>query len=144
MYGLTTNTTYYVSSLNNHLTFALTILHWTIVCVVVLFGLVWFQRRRKFAVAEVEQVAQIVRDALARLKEQARIHVHDAATTHPSYLVVVRLRDELLEHELALSERQRLWSRVERVVETNTNVRITLEETPDGEEMIVWRWLGSL
>lgn len=85
----------------------------------------------------------MMRTVLAKLREQARDHARDPTTGSP-YLLPARLRDELLQHELALGERRRIWSMVERVVGANANVRTSLEETVEGEEALVWTWLGSL
>lgn len=85
-------------------------------------------------------MAQLV---LAKLREQANGHARDPMIG-PPYLLPARLRDELMQHEPALVERRRVWAMVERVVGTNANVRTSLQETLDGEEALVWTWLGSL
>jgi hypothetical protein len=36
-----------------------------------------------------------------------------------------------------------VWDKVEKVVESNTNVRANLEEVEDGDELRVWRWIGQ-
>lgn len=103
----------------------------------------WY--RRKLAQSDAKNVRELVRTAIRRLREQARNRDSDSMTaTRPPYLVSVRLRDELLLHEPALAERQRIWKMVERVVVSNANVRASLEETADGDEALAWTWIGSL
>lgn len=101
----------------------------------------WYRRRS--AAADKKLIARMVQVVLAKLKERASNYVREPATQLP-YLIIARLRDELMQHELALTERLRIWAIVEQVVGKNANVRTSLEETADGEEALVWTWLGSL
>lgn len=48
-----------------------------------------------------------------------------------------------MQEEHSVSIRRRLWDRVERVVEGNANVRVNIEEVDGGDELRVWRWVGS-
>lgn len=102
----------------------------------------WFWRRHKAAREDDERLAPVIQAVVEKLIKQARDHAH--SPTYPPYLASVRLRDELLYVEQRLSQRQRVWRRVERAVGTNSNVRTSLEVMGDGEEMIAWTWLGSL
>jgi hypothetical protein len=55
----------------------------------------------------------------------------------------LQLRDLILQDQHSISERRKLWGKVERVVEGNANVRTNLEEVHGGDEMRVWRWVGG-
>ena len=59
------------------------------------------------------------------------------------YLSSLQLRDLVLQDVHDVSKRRRLWSRVERVVEGNANVRTNLQEVEGGDEPRVWEWVGS-
>ncbi|EPT01920.1 hypothetical protein FOMPIDRAFT_1048211 [Fomitopsis schrenkii] len=109
---------------------------------VVPLALWWLWRHHRAAAADKERLTAVVKSVLAKLIEQARNHAHNPAA--PPYLASVRLRDELLYDEQTLSYRQRIWGRVEKVIGINSNVRTSLEEMGDGDEMIVWTWIGSL
>lgn len=69
-------------------------------------------------------------------------HHTDPITSPQSFVSSVQLRDLLMPHE-SLATRDRLWEKVARVVEGNTNVRANLEEGSGGNEMRVWRWVGG-
>ncbi|KAF8654062.1 hypothetical protein AX16_003596 [Volvariella volvacea WC 439] len=99
--------------------------------------------RRVQKQAEGKRIAELVQIALDALRNQELAHYTDPITAPHPYLSSVQLRDLILQDEHSVSKRQRLWGAVERVVEGNTNVRANLEETGGGEEMRVWRWIGS-
>lgn len=109
------------------------------VCVLALLGFAWFWFQRRSAAADAKCVADISQIVLVKLKEKA-----GDPTAQSPYLLPARLHDELLQYEPAVMERQRIWGMVERVVGANANMRISLEETIEGEETLVWTWVGSL
>ncbi|EPS92708.1 hypothetical protein FOMPIDRAFT_1056622 [Fomitopsis schrenkii] len=113
--------------------------HETYVCVLALLGFAWFWFQRRSAAADAKCVADISQIVLVKLKEKA-----GDPTAQSPYLLPARLHDELLQYEPAVMERQRIWGMVERVVGANANMRISLEETIEGEETLVWTWVGSL
>ena len=104
----------------------------------------WAWHRRRAAQVDAECVAKLVQVVFTRLREQANDASRRSTSNQLPYVVPVRLRDEVMQHELAVSERRRIWESVERVVASNANVRTSLEETVDGDEVITWTWLGSL
>jgi len=53
------------------------------------------------------------------------------------------LRDLVLQGEHSIPARRRIWDRVEKIVEGNTNVKATMEELEGGDEGKVWRWVGG-
>jgi hypothetical protein len=96
-----------------------------------------------YARSEDKRVAELVQLALATLRNQEIAHHTDPVTAPAPYLSSLQLRDLVLQDEHSVSARARLWTRVERVVEGNANVRANLEEVPGGDELRVWRWVGG-
>ncbi|CAL1704835.1 unnamed protein product [Somion occarium] len=102
-----------------------------------------FRRRRAQAEVENARVASLVQIALDLLRNQELAHHTDPITAPQPYLSSLQLRDLILQDEHSVRARKRLWGRVERVVEGNANVRTNLEEVDGGDELRVWRWVGS-
>lgn len=104
-----------------------------------------FLARRTRAKKQIEskRVAELVQIALDTLRHQEFAHHTDPVTTPQAYLSSLQLRDLILQDEHSISARTNLWNQVERVVEGNANVRANLQELPTGDEMRVWRWVGS-
>ena len=91
-------------------------------------------------------MADLVQVALDTLRNQEFAHYctdSDPLTAPQPYLSSVQLRDLVLQNETSVNTRRRLWERVERIVESNANVRVNLEEIESGDETKVWRWVGS-
>jgi hypothetical protein len=92
---------------------------------------------------EGKRVAELVQIALDTLRNQELAHHTDPVTAPHPYLSSLQLRDLILQDEHSISVRRRVWDQVERVVEGNANVRANLEEVQGGDELRVWRWIGS-
>lgn len=92
---------------------------------------------------ESKRIAGLVQVALDTLRNQELAHYTDPVNAPEPYLSSIQLRDLVLQDEHSVSARRNLWGKVERVVESNTNVRANLEEIEGGDEMRVWRWVGS-
>ncbi|KAG5654525.1 hypothetical protein H0H81_001166 [Sphagnurus paluster] len=90
-----------------------------------------------------KRVADLVQIALDTLRNQELAHHIDPVTAPQPYLSSLQLRDLILQDEHSVASRSRLWDQVERVVEGNANVRANLQEIHGGDEMRVWRWVGS-
>ncbi|KAF7294966.1 MSC domain-containing protein [Mycena indigotica] len=101
------------------------------------------RHRRTQNATENAKVAELVQTALDTLKEQDRAYHSDPLSASVPYLSSLQLRDVVLADEHSVSRRTKLWSRVEKVVEGNANVRVNLEEVDGGDEMRVWRWIGA-
>jgi hypothetical protein len=99
-------------------------------------------RRARLAI-ENKRVGELVQIALDTLRNQELVHDNDPITTPQPYLSSLQLRDLILQDEHSISDRRRLWGKVEKVVEGNVNVRVNLEEVHGGDEMRVWRWIGG-
>ncbi|RDX56861.1 hypothetical protein OH76DRAFT_1336428 [Lentinus brumalis] len=101
------------------------------------------RRRQARRAIEDEQVAALVTVALDSLRNQELAHHTDPVMVSRPYLSSLQLRDLVLQDVHDVSKRKRLWSRVERVVEGNANVRTNLQEVEGGDEQRVWEWVGS-
>ncbi|KAK0503223.1 Man1-Src1p-C-terminal domain-containing protein [Armillaria luteobubalina] len=102
----------------------------------------WFKRRRAMVEEEAKRVAELVDYALAKLKYTELGHHTDPITMPFPYVPSVRLRDEVMRLEPEW-KKSMLWDQVEKVVESNANVRANIQEVYGGDEMRVWRWVGS-
>ena len=107
---------------------------------VVGLGLIWGRMRAN--AAEADLVSRLVSTVYDKLKSQAK--AYDQDIPRPRYLTSLHLRDELLRNEHSVRTRARVWQRVEYAIESNTNIRVSLEETAEGEEMHAWTWIGIL
>jgi len=92
---------------------------------------------------ENRRVYDLVQIALDTLRNQELLHHTDPVTNPHAYLSSIHLRDLVLQDEHSIPVRRRLWDKVERVVEGNTNVRTSMEELVGGDEGRVWRWVGG-
>ncbi|EJD53038.1 hypothetical protein AURDEDRAFT_133872 [Auricularia subglabra TFB-10046 SS5] len=108
-----------------------------------LAGLVYGRRHLAIRAREKKRVAGLVQTALDALRTQEFEHHADPASTRQPYLSPLQLRDWVLQDEHSVSARKRLWHDVEKIVESNANVRANVEEVEGGEETRVWRWVGS-
>ncbi|KAG6911498.1 hypothetical protein DXG01_014572 [Tephrocybe rancida] len=118
---------------------------WTTVCgaLVVILSLLYGRVRNSQKRVENKRVANLVQIALNTLRHQELAHHTDPVTVPQPYLSSLQLRDSILQDEHSVASRRRLWDQVERVVEGNANVRANLQEIQGGDEMRVWRWVGS-
>ncbi|KAG2157064.1 Man1-Src1p-C-terminal domain-containing protein [Suillus clintonianus] len=103
----------------------------------------FIKRSRAHRQIEGRRVAELVQIALDTLRNQELAHHTDPVTAPHPYLSSLQLRDLILQDEHSISVRRRVWDQVERVVEGNANVRANLEEVQGGDELRVWRWVGS-
>ncbi|KAJ3573973.1 hypothetical protein NP233_g2098 [Leucocoprinus birnbaumii] len=108
-----------------------------------IFGVIIARLRYVRNKVESRHVAELVSIALESLRRQEIAHHTDPVTEPQPYLSSLQLRDLILQEEHSVSVRRRLWDRVERVVEGNANVRVNMEEVEGGDELRVWRWVGS-
>lgn len=57
---------------------------------------------------------------------------------------MAQLRDDILRDEFSAKRRQKLWERVQRKVEQNSNVRPSVRENRSGDVSRVWEWVGAI
>ena len=108
-----------------------------------MISLMFLRRRWARKAIEDEQVAQHVTIALDILRNQEFAHHVDPVVEPRPYVSSLRLRDLVLQDIHDVKKRQRLWSRVERIVEANTNVQTNDREVEGGDEQRVWEWVGT-
>ncbi|KAI9651090.1 inner nuclear membrane protein enriched at telomere/subtelomere region [Ciborinia camelliae] len=87
-------------------------------------------------------VPDLVSLALSRLITQASLYEQDPETVQDSFISIVHLRDDILRHEHNYKKRDQIWSKVKKVVEMNSNVRISERQNRKGEVSRVWEWIG--
>jgi hypothetical protein len=89
------------------------------------------------------QIPGLVATTLDRLATQAALK-EDGRAGEP-FISVGQLRDDVLRNVFSVSERERVWQNVRKIVETNSNVRAaTREGGKTGEWSRVWEWIGPL
>jgi len=79
-----------------------------------------------------------------RLAEQASYHAHDPRSFPEAYIGMSHLRDDVLRNEFSASRRTKLWEKVQKKVEQNSNVRPMVREGRSGDVGRVWEWVGPI
>lgn len=82
--------------------------------------------------------------ALDRLATHQNQHLQDPKAYPEAWISMGQLRDDILRNEFSASRRQRLWEKVQKKVEQNSNVRPMVREGRTGEVSRVWEWIGAL
>ncbi|KAL1669220.1 Man1-Src1p-C-terminal domain-containing protein [Schizophyllum commune] len=107
--------------------------------------LVWYKlyswRAQKI---DTERARELAMECLETLQNQVITHYSDPVRAPEPYVGSARMRDLLLQREWNNSYRNKIWKRVEKLVEGNENVRANLAEEGGGDEMRVWQWVGSV
>lgn len=57
---------------------------------------------------------------------------------------MAQLRDDVLRNEFSSSRRKKLWERVQKKVEFNSNVRAAVRTANSGDVARMWEWIGPL
>ncbi|KAL1744533.1 Man1-Src1p-C-terminal domain-containing protein [Schizophyllum fasciatum] len=105
----------------------------------------WFKTYQwRSQAVETQRARDLALQVLETLQNQEFVHYTDPVRAPEPYVGTARLRDLLLQEEWNKSYRERIWKRVEKLVEGNENVRTNLAEEGGGDEMRVWRWVGSV
>ncbi|KAI5900336.1 uncharacterized protein SCHCODRAFT_02695570 [Schizophyllum commune H4-8] len=93
---------------------------------------------------DTERARDLAMEVLETLQNQVITHYSDPVRAPEPYVGSARMRDLLLQREWNNSYRNKIWRRVEKLVEGNENVRANLAEEGGGDEMRVWQWVGSV
>ncbi|KAL7792998.1 Man1-Src1p-C-terminal domain-containing protein [Trichoderma ceciliae] len=88
--------------------------------------------------AQVPALVDLVLERLANQKELGEEDLDD------SWLFLPNLRDDVLRSVHKVAERERIWQRVKKVVEQNSNVRTGQREGRSGEVGRAWEWIGPI
>lgn len=78
------------------------------------------------------------------LSEQAALHAQDPGMWSEGYMSMAQLRDDVLRDEFSATRRKKLWERVQKKVEGNSNVRPMVREGRTGDVGRVWEWIGAV
>lgn len=108
--------------------------------VVAICAAVYARNRFLARLATSRQVPSLADNVLDRLAMQAALH--DAGRADDEFISAVQLRDTLLRSLHSLTERERIWSQVTKVVEQNSNIRCSERAGRKGEWSRVWEWIG--
>ena len=93
---------------------------------------------------EDKRVAELVEIVLDTLRNREIQHHTDPVLAPTPYVSSLGLRDQVMHGEsLYPARKERLWERVESIVEGNVNVRTNIEEVSGGQETRVWEWVGG-
>ncbi|KAI5249008.1 hypothetical protein E4T43_00963 [Aureobasidium subglaciale] len=82
--------------------------------------------------------------ALDKLAAQASLHAQDPVGYPEPTISMVALRDDVLRDEFRASERNRIWTAVQKLVEGNANVRTMVREGRTGDVSRMWEWIGAV
>lgn len=55
-----------------------------------------------------------------------------------------QLRDDVLRNDFSSSRRINLWKRVQKKVESNSNIRAAVREGASGDVSRMWEWIGPV
>lgn len=87
---------------------------------------------------------QLASDVFDRLANQAAlVHQEPGARQEPG-ISMNQLRDDVLRNEFSSSRRIKLWQRVQKKVEHNSNIRAAVREGPNGDITRMWEWTGPV
>lgn len=92
--------------------------------------------------AATAQIPNLVAITLDRLATQAAL-VEDGRAKE-AHLSIGGLRDDVLRNVFSVRERERVWTNVRKIVESNSNVRAATREGRGGEVGRTWEWIGPV
>jgi hypothetical protein len=87
---------------------------------------------------------QLASDVFDRLANHAVMSIQEPGAYPDKGISMTQLRDDVLRHEFSSSRRQKLWQRVQKKVEYNSNVRAAVRTTTSGDVGRVWEWTGPI
>lgn len=87
---------------------------------------------------------QLASDVFDRLAGQAALAHQDPSLYHDRGLSMNQLRDDVLRNEFSASRRMKLWQRVQKKVEHNSNIRAAVREGHSGDITRMWEWIGPV
>ncbi|EGP86428.1 uncharacterized protein MYCGRDRAFT_100473 [Zymoseptoria tritici IPO323] len=83
---------------------------------------------------------QLASLALEKLSLQASLNAQDPDIYRDNYIPMAQLRDDVLRDEFSGTRRKKLWEKVQKKVEGNSNVRPMVREGRTGDVGRVWEW----
>lgn len=110
-----------------------------------MFGAFLYTKSAWVSSTATEQRAKLLASfALDQLKAQAAYHAQNPHRYPEGFISMAQLRDDILRDEFSAKRRQKLWQRVQKKVEQNSNVRPSVRETRTGDVSRVWEWVGAV
>lgn len=91
-----------------------------------------------------KRAKQLASDVFDRLANQAALAHQEPGARQERGLSMNQLRDDVLRNEFSSSRRIKLWQRVQKKVETNSNIRAAVREGPSGDITRMWEWTGPV
>ncbi|MBW0487509.1 hypothetical protein O181_027224 [Austropuccinia psidii MF-1] len=107
-----------------------------------LFGWIYIKIKLNNMSEEKKRVAELVEITLTKLRDESWTHHTNPSLAPNPMIASAQLRDLILSYDHSPVNRQKLWRKVEKVIEGNSNVRTKLSEIR-GENIKVWEWIGS-
>ncbi|RFU77735.1 hypothetical protein TARUN_4514 [Trichoderma arundinaceum] len=107
----------------------------------IVLAVFYLRARYRQHVVDSAQVPALVDLVLERLANQKELGEEDL---DDPWLFLPNLRDDVLRSVHKVAERERIWQRVKRVVEQNSNVRTGQREGRSGEVGRAWEWIGPI
>ncbi|KAF2142983.1 uncharacterized protein K452DRAFT_225993 [Aplosporella prunicola CBS 121167] len=118
---------------------------WKLVVLLAMFGTFLYGKHSITSSRAMEDRAkQLASYALDRLAHQAALHAFDSRAYPEPYISMGQLRDDILRSDFSAKRRQRLWERVQKKVEGNSNIRPSVRENRSGDVSRVWEWIGAI
>ncbi|KAF2722367.1 sister chromatid separation protein-like protein [Polychaeton citri CBS 116435] len=90
-----------------------------------------------------ERAKQLASSTLRMLNQQASLHAQSPGSYGEGFISVAQLRDDVLRDEWSGTRRKKLWEKVQKKVENNTNVRAMMRTGRSGDVGRVWEWIGA-
>jgi hypothetical protein len=87
---------------------------------------------------------QLAGDVFDRLANHAALSMQEPGAYPDKGVSMTQLRDDVLRTEFSTSRRQKLWERVQKKVEFNSNVRAAVRTTANGDVGRIWEWTGPV
>lgn len=116
-----------------------------IIVIVVMFAIGSYARYSFSQNRVMEQRAkQLASDAFDRLANQAALSHQEPGAYPEKGISMAQLRDDVLRDEFSTSRRQKLWERVQKKVEFNSNIRAAVRTTNTGDVARMWEWVGPI
>ncbi|TFB05954.1 Inner nuclear membrane protein SRC1 [Trichoderma ghanense] len=107
----------------------------------VVLAVLYLRARYRQHLTDSAQVPALVDLVLERLANQKELGEEDL---DDPWLFLPNLRDDVLRSVHKVAERERIWQRVKKVVEQNSNVRTGQREGRSGEVGRAWEWIGPI
>jgi hypothetical protein len=83
-------------------------------------------------------------DVFDRLANHAALSIQEPVAYPDKGMSMTQLRDDVLRNEFSSRRRQKLWERVQKKVEFNSNVRAAVRTTTSGDVGRIWEWTGPI